>query len=107
MTPFALNNVQDKSSVTVVVDSEVLASDKHLAFRNFAADSSLFVQPSQLKAFLEKVGVTYTELKLAELATAAPAPKSDAPKQAPKAKTEVAAADDGEQTCNPVSRLCK
>ncbi|KAJ3038546.1 hypothetical protein HDV00_000551 [Rhizophlyctis rosea] len=96
-TPFALANVEDKSTVTAVVDQEVLASaDRHLAFRNYASDNSLFVKAADFKAFLDKINVTFAEVKLSDLATPAPAAKSEVAKPAPKAKAEVTAADAGD-----------
>ena len=97
-TPFALGTVQDKSAVTVVIDSDALTSPgKYLAFRNFSSDSTLFIQAAQLRAFLSAIAVTFTELKLADFAAPASVPKSDASKgakaQAPKVKAEVAKAD--------------
>ncbi|RKO90947.1 hypothetical protein BDK51DRAFT_29778, partial [Blyttiomyces helicus] len=99
VTPFVLKNVADKSTLTVLIDEALLAdADRHLVFRGFAADASLYVAASKLKAFLEAQGVRYTSVNLVEICGAPgtaspPAPKKVAEKPAAKA----AAADDGKE----------
>ncbi|KAJ3156388.1 hypothetical protein HDU89_004170 [Geranomyces variabilis] len=90
VTPFHFASVTDKSALTVIVDSRLLevADDKSIAFRGCADDQSVLIAASQLKAFLEKAGVSFTTVEFGlageKPAAAAKPSKGDASKKAEK-----------------------
>jgi prolyl-tRNA synthetase len=68
VTPFALASVEDKSGVTVIVDSNVYSTNK-LAFRAFSASNSMFVDVSDLKSFLQSQSPEHQVLDFTNLST--------------------------------------
>jgi hypothetical protein len=74
ITPFALENVHDKSTVTVVVDQNIFDQEKPLAFRGFSGSSSFIVLSSGLKKFLDTHGGEYQVVDLSNLVAASPQP---------------------------------
>ncbi|KAJ3269388.1 hypothetical protein HK104_005128, partial [Borealophlyctis nickersoniae] len=98
-TPFALTNVADKSTVTVVVDASLLSvPDRHLAFRGYSSDHTFFVTASQLKSFLDGEGVAYNVVNFGELGQAKEAPKAEKKaKEAPKAEKKEKDASEGKE----------
>ncbi|KAJ3180738.1 hypothetical protein HDU87_001851 [Geranomyces variabilis] len=90
VTPFHFASVTDKSALTVIVDSRLLeiADDKSIAFRGCADDQSVLIAASQLKAFLEKAGVSFSIVEFGLVgekpAAAAKPVKGEASKKAEK-----------------------
>ncbi|KAJ3276424.1 hypothetical protein HDV01_005047 [Terramyces sp. JEL0728] len=90
LTPFAIENVQDKSSVTVVVD-ESMANNAglNLAFRSFSATETFFVKSDGFKKFLDAHAGEYQAVDFNNLAAPAAAPSSPKAKKTKEAeKTE-------------------
>ncbi|OAJ37110.1 hypothetical protein BDV3_000156 [Batrachochytrium dendrobatidis] len=71
-TPFALVDVEDKSSVIVVVDKNIPVAPGHLICRAFGPDASLFVEVAGFTKFLDVHGGAYTIHDFSALAAAAP-----------------------------------
>lgn len=90
VSPFALSNVADLSLVHLVVDAALvgLSGSTLLAFREGAADKTVFVTVDDLKAYLKSISKDATEVDFAALAAAAPAPAAGKPKAAPAARKE-------------------
>ena len=76
VTPFALSNVQDKSTITVVVDQTIYSSQK-LSLRAFSSTKSIFIQSSSLKSYLEATVPETLVLDFANLSPPAPLKKGN------------------------------
>jgi prolyl-tRNA synthetase len=75
ITPFSLEYVQDKATVTVVVDQNIVNNpDLALAFRGFSGSHSFVVSSSGLKKFLDVHGGEYKVIDLSNLVVASPPP---------------------------------
>jgi prolyl-tRNA synthetase len=86
ITPFALENVEDKSTITVVIDQNML-NDVSLAFRGFSGSNSFIVSSAGLKTFLDTHGGEYKVVDLANLVAASPQPaKKEKPSKQVKEK---------------------
>lgn len=72
--PFALSNVQDKSTVTVVIDQNILKSQK-LAFRAFSGSESLLIPTSSFTSYLETTVSDHKVLDFSNLSAPAAAPE--------------------------------
>ncbi|ORZ01122.1 hypothetical protein BCR43DRAFT_561434 [Syncephalastrum racemosum] len=94
VSPFALSNVADLSLVHLVLDAALvnLSGSTLLAFREGAADKTVFVTVDDLKAYLKSINKDATEVDFTALAAAAPAPAAGKPKAAPAARKEAPAA---------------
>lgn len=75
MTPFSTANVSDKSTITVVIDENIIKQPELvLAFRYFSAEESVFVASKDLKAFLDTHAGDYLVLDFNNLPSPSPAP---------------------------------
>ncbi|TPX42886.1 proline---tRNA ligase [Synchytrium endobioticum] len=88
VTPFALGNVQDPSSIVVVVDQALAHVSAPLAFRAFASTSSLTVSLSDLQKYLSNTTVDNKIVDFGALGgcTSAPATNGVAAKAPSKAE---------------------
>lgn len=86
--------MEDKSSVTVVVDQNIF-NDQTLAFRAFSGSNSITLHSDGLKSFLDVHAEGYQVLDFSNLVAASPAPTSrDKPAKTKKVK-ETAEKSDG------------
>ncbi|KAJ3216070.1 hypothetical protein HDU67_009950 [Dinochytrium kinnereticum] len=96
VSPFALVNVEDKASISVVVDSRLFAKPTtHLCFRAFSATQSVFVSAANVRSFISGEGFEIKSVDFANLTVPAAAPaaaKSAKSAAASKPKTGGAAA---------------
>ncbi|KAJ3321546.1 hypothetical protein HDV06_004082 [Boothiomyces sp. JEL0866] len=90
LTPFAIENVQDKSTVTVVVDENIVNNGElNLAFRHFSATETFFVKSAGFKQFLDAHAGEYQAVDYNNLTAPAAAPGSPKAKKTKEAeKTE-------------------
>ncbi|TPX58277.1 proline---tRNA ligase [Powellomyces hirtus] len=97
VTPFHLPAVTDKSALTVIVDSRLLAipDDKTVAFRACADDTSLLIAAPRLQEFLEKAQIEFTTVEFAvagdKPVKSEAVPKKPVEKQAKKPAAKAAA----------------
>ncbi|KAH6569915.1 hypothetical protein BASA50_005223 [Batrachochytrium salamandrivorans] len=76
-TPFAMVNVEDKTSVIVVVDKNIMTASGHLVCRAFGDNASLFFEVAGFTAFMDaNAGVYAIHDFSAPAAAAAPSAKS-------------------------------
>ncbi|KAJ3119229.1 hypothetical protein HK098_005674 [Nowakowskiella sp. JEL0407] len=101
VSPFALSNVKDKSTISVIVDSSLFANnDTPLGFRLYSETTSIFVSASGVKSFLDNYG-EYTVFDFSSLGAPAAAPASASTPKAEKkvekkpVEAKVEKADDG------------
>lgn len=97
VSPFALANVADLSTVHLIVDSALLAvpADHHIAFHPSTADRTSFVSVTDLRAFITHYKKDFVEVDFKALATEAGAP---ATAKAEGSKKEVAKKEEGKET---------
>ncbi|KAJ3313849.1 hypothetical protein HDV04_001410 [Boothiomyces sp. JEL0838] len=90
VTPFSIANVEDKSTVTVVVDENIINNGAlNLGFRNFSATETLFVNSDGFKRFLDAHAGEYQAVDFNNLTAPAAAPSSPKAKKTKEAeKTE-------------------
>ncbi|TPX36032.1 proline---tRNA ligase [Synchytrium microbalum] len=103
VTPFALANVQDPSTVMVVLDKALTESSAPIAFRAFASTASIAVSIADLQKYLASTKVEVKTVEFASFggASAAGAEKSaaaKAPKAAPVKAEPSAAEADGDKS---------
>lgn len=77
VSPFVLSNVADLSTVHLVLDAAILAlpGSTLIAFRQGAADKTIFITVDELKAYFKSIGKDAIEVDFKELAAAAAAAK--------------------------------
>lgn len=77
VSPFVLSNVADLSTVHLVLDAALLAlpGSTLLAFRQGAADKTIFITVDDLKAYFKSLNKDAVEIDFKELAAAAAAAK--------------------------------
>lgn len=77
VSPFVLSNVADLSTVHLVLDAAILAlpGSTLIAFRQGAADKTIFITVDDLKAYFKSIGKDAIEVDFKELAAAAAAAK--------------------------------
>ncbi|KAJ2998381.1 hypothetical protein HDV02_004596 [Globomyces sp. JEL0801] len=91
LTPFALENVDDKASVIVVLDSNIAnQSDLSLAFRAFSETETLILSSQDLQQYLQTHGGDFKVVDFDNLA----APAAASPAQKKKGGKEVAKKSD-------------
>ncbi|KAI7849312.1 hypothetical protein BDC45DRAFT_574028 [Circinella umbellata] len=96
VSPFALSNVSDLSLIHLVVDAALLAlpGTTLLAFREGAADKTVFVTVDELKAYLKSIEKEEIEIDFSTLAVAAAKPAAGKPAgKAPKKEAAAPAED--------------
>lgn len=97
VTPFALSNVEDKSTLTIAIDAAILAlpGSSFLGFHPFANDKSFFVTVDKFKHYFTAESISYETIDTKALATAAATPAPAAAKTNGTAAASSSTVNDG------------
>ncbi|KAJ3097708.1 hypothetical protein HDU97_004592 [Phlyctochytrium planicorne] len=95
VSPFALVNVADKESVSVVVDSRLFAKPTtHLGFRAFSGTKTVFVSAANVQSLLQGEGFEFKTVDFSNLSTAPAAAPAKAAKTSASSKPKSGGAEE-------------